>query len=68
MRELLQKTFENAFNETHYKELIRNLFNRFDFSKEHTLRHQFNEAEKQHSMILSISVHLKIHKIKALMS
>ena len=47
MRELLQKTFENAFNETHYKELIRNLFNRFDFSKEHTLRHQFNEVEKQ---------------------
>lgn len=47
MRSLLQKTFENEFNESGYKELILNLFNRFDFSKGHTLRHQFTEAEKQ---------------------
>ncbi len=47
MKSLLQKAFQNEFNEAHYKELIRNLFNRFDFSREHTLKHQFNEAEKQ---------------------
>ncbi len=44
---LIQRTFENEFNEVHYKELVLNLFNHFDFSKEHTLKHQFNDAEKQ---------------------
>jgi hypothetical protein len=47
MKTLLQKTFENEFRETTYKDLIINLFNHFDFSKEHSLRHQFNEAERQ---------------------
>jgi hypothetical protein len=44
---LIQRTFENEFNEVHYKELVLNLFNHFDFSKEHTLKHQFNDAERQ---------------------
>jgi len=44
---LIQRTFENEFTEVHYKELVLNLFNRFDFSKELTLKHQFNDAEKQ---------------------
>lgn len=44
---LVQRTFENEFNGVHYKELVLNLFNRFDFSKELTLKHQFNDAERQ---------------------
>jgi adenine-specific DNA-methyltransferase len=47
MKSLLQKTFQSEFNDAHYKELILNLFNRFDFSKGHSLKHQFTEAEKQ---------------------
>lgn len=47
MKYLLQKTFENEFNNTNYKNFVINLFNRFDFSKEHSLKHQFNEAERQ---------------------
>ncbi len=43
----IQRTFENEFNEVHYKDLVVNLFNHFDFSKEHTLKHQFNDAERQ---------------------
>src|SRR3989304_7256232 len=44
---LIQRTFENEFKEVHYKELVLNLFNHLDFSKEHTLKHQFNDAERQ---------------------
>jgi len=44
---LIQRTFENEFKEVHYKELVLNLFNHFDFSNEHTLKHQFNDAERQ---------------------
>jgi len=47
MKDLLKRTFESEFNESHYKEVILNLFNRFDFSKGHTLKHQFTEAEKR---------------------
>ena len=47
MKTLVQETFENEFNEAHYKEFVINLFNHFDFSKEHTLKHQFNDAERQ---------------------
>ena len=47
MKELLKRTFESRFNEGNYKELTVNLFNRFDFSREHTLKNQFNEIEKQ---------------------
>ena len=47
MKDLLKNTFETEFDESHYKELVTNLFNRFDFSKGHSLRHQFTEAEKQ---------------------
>jgi|Deesub1362A_J573_1020465.scaffolds.fasta_scaffold00319_12 hypothetical protein len=47
MKELLEKTFGNEFIEANYKELILNLFNSFDFSKEHTLKHQFTETERQ---------------------
>ena len=47
MKTLVQETFENEFNEARYKELVLNLFNHFDFSKEHTLKHQFNDAERQ---------------------
>src|SRR4030042_1794122 len=47
MKTLVQVTFENEFNEAHYKEFVKNLFNHFDFSKEHTLKHQFNDAERQ---------------------
>lgn len=47
MKTLVQETFENEFNEVHYKEFVKNLFNHFDFSKEHTLKHQFNDAERQ---------------------
>jgi|GEM_PF-517632 len=47
MKTLVQETFENEFNEAHYKEFVKNLFNHFDFSKEHTLKHQFNNAERQ---------------------
>jgi adenine-specific DNA-methyltransferase len=47
MKTLVQETFENEFNEAHYKELVLNLFNHFDFSKEYTLKHQFNDAERQ---------------------
>lgn len=47
MKTLVQETFENEFNEAHYKEFVKNLFNHFDFSKEYTLKHQFNDAERQ---------------------
>lgn len=47
MKTLVQETFENEFNKAHYKEFVKNLFNHFDFSKEHTLKHQFNDAERQ---------------------
>ncbi len=43
----MQKTFENEFNDSNYRDLILNLFNHFDFSKEHTLKHQFNDAERE---------------------
>lgn len=47
MKSLLQKTFQSEFNESHYREFVTNLFNHFDFSKEYTLKHQFNDAERQ---------------------
>lgn len=47
MKSLLQKIFENEFNDSNYRDLILNLFNSFDFSKEHSLKHQFNDAERQ---------------------
>jgi hypothetical protein len=47
VKSLLQKTFENEFNDSNYRDLILNLFNSFNFSKEHSLKHQFNDAERQ---------------------
>ncbi|MFZ5994392.1 MAG: Eco57I restriction-modification methylase domain-containing protein [Thermodesulfobacteriota bacterium] len=47
MNTLLQKTFENEFNADNYKDLVVNLFNRFDFSKEQSLKQHFTEDEKQ---------------------
>jgi hypothetical protein len=47
MNTLLQKTFENEFREGNYKDLVVNLFNRFDFSKEQSLKQHFTEDEKQ---------------------
>lgn len=47
MKNLVHKVFSSEFDESNYKELVLNLFNRFDFSKRHTLKHQFNEDEKQ---------------------
>src|SRR4030065_2260863 len=47
MKSLLKRTFENNFNEVHYKEFISNLFNGFDFSKQFSLKNDFNENERQ---------------------
>ena len=44
---LIKRTFENELNEVHYKDLVVNLFNHFDFSKEHSLKQYFTEDEKQ---------------------
>lgn len=47
MKALLEKTFENEFKEDNYKDLVVNLFNRFDFSKECSLKQHFTEDERQ---------------------
>jgi hypothetical protein len=47
MEYLIHRVFESEFREDNYKELVLNLFNHFDFSKEHTLKHQFNDAERR---------------------
>jgi len=47
VKSLLQKTFENEFNDSNYRDLILNLFNSFDFSKECSLKQYFTEDEKQ---------------------
>ncbi|MBE0426382.1 MAG: Eco57I restriction-modification methylase domain-containing protein [Nitrospirae bacterium] len=47
MKEFLQRTFENEFNKALYKGLVLNLFNHFDFSREHSLKQYFTEDEKQ---------------------
>jgi adenine-specific DNA-methyltransferase len=47
MKALLEKTFENEFREDNYKDLVVNLFSRFDFSKECSLRHHFTDDERQ---------------------
>ncbi|HEC99652.1 MAG TPA: hypothetical protein ENN18_04650 [Proteobacteria bacterium] len=47
MNHILVKTFENEFREGNYKDLVVNLFNRFDFSKEYSLKQYFTEDEKQ---------------------
>ncbi|MEW6068362.1 MAG: TaqI-like C-terminal specificity domain-containing protein [Nitrospirota bacterium] len=47
MKSLLQKTFENEFYDSNYRDLILNLFNSFDFSKKCSLKQYFTEDEKQ---------------------
>src|SRR3989304_8303427 len=47
MNHILTKVFENEFKEDNYKDLVINLFNRFDFSKECSLKQHFTEDEKQ---------------------
>lgn len=47
MNHILTKTFESEFKEDNYKDLVVNLFNRFDFSKECSLKQHFTEDEKQ---------------------
>jgi type I restriction-modification system DNA methylase subunit len=47
MNHILTKTFESEFNEDNYKDLVVNLFNRFDFSKECSLKQHFTDEEKQ---------------------
>lgn len=47
MKDFLQRIFENEFDEDNYKDLVVNLFNRFDFSKEQSLKQQFTDDEKQ---------------------
>lgn len=47
MNHILIKTFENEFKEDNFKDLVVNLFNRFDFSKEQSLKHYFTDDEKQ---------------------
>lgn len=47
MNHILTKVFENEFKEDNYKYLVVNLFNRFDFSRECSLKQHFTEDEKQ---------------------
>jgi len=47
MNHILVKAFESEFREDNYKDLVVNLFNRFDFSKECSLKQYFTEDEKQ---------------------
>jgi hypothetical protein len=47
MEYLIHRVFESEFREDNYKDLVVNLFNHFDFSKEHSLKQYFTEDEKQ---------------------
>lgn len=47
MNHILVKTFDSEFREDNYKDLVVNLFNRFDFSREYSLKQYFTEDEKQ---------------------
>jgi len=47
MNHILVKTVESEFREDNYKDLVVNLFNRFDFSKECSLKQHFTEDERQ---------------------
>lgn len=47
MNHILETTFGNAFKEDNYRTFIKELFNRFDFSKTQSLKQHFTEDEKE---------------------